>query len=164
MIRTLKQSDLISFIMFCQTRDQYSDFYITHERERLFLTDMKVCEKVFNLCLKHGDKCFISEKNGDIVGVALITGYSDKFHRKYLKIFAQDKKVIDDLFKMITWQVEEDLYIKIKKFNPVNFISQKWGFRFQGDIDKRVLLYRKYDKELAKHRKFNYVKADDNAF
>ncbi len=161
MIRTLTQKDLINFIDFCSTRDRFSDFYITLDNKRFFLNNQKMATKVFYNALKHGDKCFIKEENGCIKGVALITGFSDKFGRKYLKIFSDDVIVIDDLLKMVTWNFEIDLNIKIKKDNPIGKIAQRWGFQFQGSRGTEILFYRKFDKDLAKSRKFQYVKEGD---
>lgn len=162
MIRTLKQSDLLNFVDFCSTRDKFSDFYITVDNKRLFLNNPKNAMKVFYNCLKRNDKCFIKEDKMGISGIALVTGYSDKFSRKYLKIFSEDVQIIDDLLKMITWNLDIDLNIKIKKDNPVGKVAQRWGFQFQRSQDREILFFRKFNKALGQNRKFAYVKEGDD--
>lgn len=153
MIRSLKHKDLINFVSFCSQRDKFSDFYVTKNDKRLFLNNQKIAEKVFNDCLKNGDKSFIYEENNEIKGVLLIVGYSDKSDRKYIKILANDEKVMDSLFKMLMWTINTDLYLKIRKDNPIlKFLQngiykerQQYKYFFimigeRGQNNERVLL------------------------
>lgn len=157
MIRPLNKKDFSNFIYFCSTRDKYSDFYITKDNQRLFLNNQKVAEKVFKNCLKAGDKSFVYEENGIIKGVLLIVGYADKFDRKYIKVMASEEKVLSALFKMLVWKVDSDLYLKIRKDNPIlKFLekptSEKMTYRYffilagdRGANNERVLLIYKPD-------------------
>lgn len=119
MIRPLKLKDLNNFVLFCSQRDKFSDFYITQEEKRLFLNDPKVAEKVFKDCVKRGDKSFIFEEDGMIKGVLLIVGYANKQERKYIKIFAHEERIVTGLIKMLAWTVDANLYLKIRKDNPI---------------------------------------------
>lgn len=120
MIRPLKKTDLSNFIYFCVKRD--SDFYITRNNRRLYLTILKVAKSVFNDCMKNGEKCFIKENNNQIVGIMLITGFKDNFERKYLKILANSKDDSRDLFRYLQWQKIKNLFIKTKK-NNIHFVK-----------------------------------------
>jgi len=157
MIRHLISKDLINFVDFCSTRDKCSDFYVTKDNQRLFLNNRQIAEKVFNDCLKRGDKSFIFEEDGMIKGALLIVGYADKHDRKYIKVFAHEERIITALFKMLAWTIDCDLYLKIRKDNPIlkclekptsDKISYRYFFIMAGDRganNERVLLIYKPD-------------------
>ncbi len=154
MIRLLKNSDKQNFLYFCQSnRDPYSDFYITKDRKRLYLTDINVAKTVFNNCLKRGDQCFVKEEHDNIVAIMLITGFSDGFERKYVKILATNKDGSRDLFRFLQWQKIKNLFIKSRKTNihfvkydertkryKPSFFARKTGFRIIVVRDKEILL------------------------
>lgn len=175
MIRELKTKDLTNFLYYTSQRDRYSDFYITRDNKRLFLNDHKVAKKVFNNCLKHGDKCLIFEESGQIRGILLLTGIADKFDRKYLKMFCDNSEVALGLIKALNWNYNYDLYVKLKKYNPLTeillgtknynlFLKENldikrfrgFGFRYMGDRGqegKEVFLYRKYNPRITSVKK-----------
>lgn len=144
MIRTLKSKDLTNFLHYCSQKDHYNDFYITQDNKRLFLNNLKISKKVFYNCLKRGDKCLIYEENDSIKGILIITGYVDKFPRKYIKILSSNRKVLEGFFKILGWIYKFDLYLKVKKNNPIYNVSKEFGFKFQGSRGKEILLFRKY--------------------
>lgn len=117
MIRQLKSQDLVNFLDFCSKKDRYNDFYITEDNNRKYLTDLNVSKRVFNRCLKAGDKCYVKISSGEIRGILLITGFSDNFNRKYVSVFAESRKDTEDLFQFLNWQKLPELYIKAKKNN-----------------------------------------------
>ncbi len=126
--------------------DTYSDFYITRNNLRLYI---KENTDLLYSCLEKGDQMSFSEEKG----IAFITGFSDKAERKYLKILAKDNQSADHLLKALLWQVDYDLFAKIKKNNPIRQILQRNNFRFIGDRGKEVLLIRKYiPRETNKER------------
>ena len=153
MIRALQSKDLQNFLHFCAKRDSYSDFYITLNNHRLFLNNVQVAKKVFNDCLKFSDKCYIKEDNNLIVAVLLITGYKEKFERKYIKLLVSSKEDTRDLFRYLQWQNLKNLFIKSRK-NNMNFIkyderskmykpsyfARRIGFRIVAVRDKEILL------------------------
>ena len=122
MIRPVQTKDLKNFIYFCQNRDSFSDFYITKNNKRLFLTNIKIAKQVFTNCTKYADKCYIKEDNGEIKAILLINGYKDKFDRKYIKILSKNKKDFEDLFAYLQWQRLSNLFIKVKNTNT-NFVK-----------------------------------------
>lgn len=154
MLRLLKSSDKNNFIYFCQQRDIYSDFYITKDNKRLFLTDIKVAKNVFNDCMKHGEKCIIKEENNEIKAVLLIVGYKDKSVRKYLKILAKSKKDVKDLGAFLIWQnLPANVFIKVRKNNihivkydektkryKPSYAFRRVGFQVIAVREKEVLL------------------------
>ena len=115
--------------------DTYRDFYITKNNLRLFIQDNF---DVLLDCLKKGDKIAF-----DSFGVAIVTGYSDNSPRKYLKILTKDLKDVDQLLKIVYWNVKEDLFCKVKNTNPLKDILLKGGFTFIGGRGKEVLLMHK---------------------
>jgi len=120
-----------------ECNDPYGDSYVTKNNLRLFLRENS------NLLfegLSKGDKLVYEENEGFI----FIDGYSDKVPRKYLKILTKDEKITNKLLKSLQWYIQDDLYVKVKKNNPVKRILERNGFRFAGDRGKEILLSRKY--------------------
>ncbi len=117
--------------------DEYRDFYITQSNLRLFI---KENEHLLFEALKKGDKISFGLENG----IAFVTGWSDNSPRKYLKILSKDDSSADRLLKILLWNVKTDLYVKIKKNNPVLSVLQKNGFVFKGSRGREILLMRKY--------------------
>lgn len=129
-----KDKTLISQVL-VESEDVYGDAYITQNNLRLFIKENPLV--LFN-CISKGDKIAFSEKG---IGVAL--GYSDKSPRKYLKLLTLEDKEIPALIKRVSWDVSCDLYMKIKKNNPIRAIVEKHGFRFAGNRGKEILLIKK---------------------
>jgi hypothetical protein len=146
MIRELKKSDYLNFITFCSDS---KDFFITKNNQRLFLNNINNAILAFNTCIKHGDKSYILEENGKILGSLLVVGYSDKFERKYLKIFSQDKNVTVNLLRYFTWKHKSECYLKVKKESPLLSLinnrlfsynnTKKWGFKFNSNRGSEIL-------------------------
>lgn len=124
--------------MLSDMNDIYGDFYITRNNLRLFI---KENQNVLFDCLKKGDKIAFNEKS-----IAVICGFSDKSQRKYLKFLTEDLNDIEKFLKVINWNVDCDLYVKLKKNNPQKEMFQKNYFKFAGDRGKEVLLVRRNRK------------------
>jgi len=119
--------------------DLYSDFYYTRDNIRISLRDNP--EILFS-SLGKGDKIVLDSENEK--GIAVITGWSDKSPRKYVKILTRDEKLADKMLKIITWSLKCDLYVKIKKNNRLLKTFQRNFFKFVGDRGQEILLLRKY--------------------
>jgi hypothetical protein len=107
--------------------DTYSDFYITKNNLRLMIKDNF---DVLLDCLKKGDKIAFDDS-----GMTVITGYSDKSPRKYLKILVKDIKHVAPLLKILFWNVKErEVYIKLKNNNPLKnyLLSKPSVYTFEG--------------------------------
>jgi len=125
--------------------DPYGDYYITRLNLRLYIRQNK--ELLFEALAK-GDKLVYAEDKGMI----FVTGWSDNFDRKYVKILAVDNKSADKLLKVMLWNIKTDLYIKIKKNNPLLAILKENNYRFVGDRGLEVLLCRKYIPQEIKEK------------
>ena len=123
--------------------DVYGDFYITKNNLRLFI---KENQNVLFDALKRGDKIAFDDD-----GMAVICGFSDKADRKYLKILTKDVNRIDGYLKVIAWNLDCDLYVKIKKNNPLKEVLEKSYFRFAGNRGTEILLYRRARKHDTGH-------------
>lgn len=115
--------------------DLYGDFYITKNNLRLYI---KENQDVLFDSIKKGDKIVFSDD-----GIAVVIGFSDNMNRKYVRILGRDEKSIVDLLKVINWNLKCDLYLKIKKNNPLRKIAESQGFKFAGGRGKEVLLSRR---------------------
>jgi len=154
MLRPINAKDKSNFIYFCQFRDHYSDFYITKDDRRLYLTNIDNAKIAFNDCIKHGNKCFIKEENNEIKAVLLVVGFKDN---------------ILDLFSFLQWQDLDNLYMKVKtkntnfvKYDERNkrykpsYVLRKNGFSIFSIKDREAFL--KKEKMKFKYSKVKYNK------
>lgn len=134
--------------MLSELTDVYGDFYITRNNLRLFIKENL---NVLFDCLKKGDRIAFND-----AGVAVICGFSDKAERKYVKFLTKNPDDIANFLKVIAWNLNSDLYVKIKKNNPQRTVLEKNYFRFAGDRGKEILLVRR-------PRKYAERNADKNS-
>jgi hypothetical protein len=138
-----EQSEIASLI--CEITDIYGDFYLTKNNLRLFIKEN--LQTLFE-CLKKGDKIAYGE-----MGVAIITGFSDKMPRKYVKILTNKPEDATKLLQALHWEIKGDLYTKIKKNNPLKEVYEKNGFEFLGGRGKEILLIRKENKYVNRDKR-----------
>jgi hypothetical protein len=120
MIRNINSKDKVKFIEFCKEyKDYFYDNYITLERERKFLTEIKISKMIFNNIMKRGDKAIIYEENDSIKGVLIIVGFSDHFPRKYVKCLSNDIYIANKLFRFLNLNYNGQLFMKLKHNNPL---------------------------------------------
>ena len=119
--------------------DLYSDFYVTSNNIRIPLRDNP---EIFFKYLGRGDIIAYEEDNEK--GVALVTGWSDRSARKYVKVLTKDEHLASNLLKIINWSVNIDLFAKLKKNNPLIKVFQRNGYSFKGDRGSEILLMRQY--------------------
>ena len=117
--------------------DFYADFYLTKQNLRLFIKSN--LEILFEE-LDKGDLITYTNK-----GVLVVNGYSDNRDRKYVKILCDDLKTGDALLKSLE-DLKIDLFIKIKRTNPLKEVLEKNGFKFFKNRGKEMLL-KKISKE-----------------
>lgn len=168
MLRQITPKDKKNFVYFCKFRDPHSDFFITKDNKRLFLTNRKNAILAFNDCIKRGNKCFIKEENNEIKAVLLVVGFKDKFERKYVKVLAKSKRDILDLFSFLQWQDLTDLFMKvkvsntnfvryderIKRYKP-SYVLRKNGFSVISVRDREALLKKEEMKFKYNKVRFN---------
>ncbi|GAG74932.1 unnamed protein product, partial [marine sediment metagenome] len=56
---------------------------------------------------------------------------------------AKDNIVVDKLLKNLDWNISDDIFIKIKKNNPLKEILLRNKYRFIGDRGREILLMKK---------------------
>jgi hypothetical protein len=115
--------------------DIYRDFFITKNNLRLFIHDNT---ELFFSCLNNGDKIVFGEE-----GIAFVTGFSDKSPRKYLKILVKQPEDAQKLVSLINWNLDIELFVKLKVNNPIVEVLKKIGFEFMAGRGKEVLLIQK---------------------
>jgi hypothetical protein len=166
MIRKLKTKDLLNFQDFCST---------TKTLDNPFLA-----KRIFNDSVKRSNHALISFEKDNIEGVLLVTGFIEKNPKKFVKLIVNDIKVADKLLEAYIWNCKTDLYIRIKKDNPIfrvlvgdNFYFQVTkkekdnqsfltnGFRLVEQKDGDLLLFRKYDPRFDYTIKQTFIKEDD---
>jgi len=156
MIKRLNHKDTLNFYEFIKRiGDKFEDFYLTENKTRIMIDDLKVANKL----LRYQEVYAIQEK--EIKGILLIL--REKGYRTYIKILAENSKYAQDLFKYINWNFNGELFLKIKKLNPITRIVQllnirkfpKYGFEFLGSRGLENLYIRK-KREIRKNDRHDY--------
>lgn len=137
-----KEKSTVTFLLE-ELTDIYGDFYVTKNNIRLFIKENP--DILFD-GVKKGDKLVYDEN-----GIGVIVGYSDNAPRKYLKVLAKDDKNVENIIKRISWDMECDLYVKIKKNNPLKKVFESNYFQFIGGRGREILLVRRRRKNNVKH-------------
>ncbi len=148
MIRPLTLKDKISVYEFViRTKDTWQDFYITSNKQRTFLTDLKLIEKLLKYQI-----LVALEESGEIKALLMIL--KEKGFRTYIKVLAEKNDQIYDLMKWLNWNYNCELFIKTKKINPLSKIAQKFFFNFIGDRGQEILLV-KNKREIKNDKPLN---------
>lgn len=122
--------------------DKYKDFYITVNKERKYnftFSDVNYLLNRYN--------CYGLFDN-ELKGILII--YKEKGFRSYLKILADNNVIVDKLIKYLMWHNKEELFVKLKKLNPIVNVLRKYRFSFLGDRGSEVLLNYKPEKVIKK--------------
>jgi len=137
MIERLNKRNMMDVYEFVQKiKDRFEDFYITCENQRLFLTDFKLITKI----LEKQEIYSVYDKG--VKGLMII--FKEKGFRPYIKILSENRKAESALIKYLMMNFsEQDLYIKVKKENPLAKYLKYFGFVQTGDRGLEVLLFRK---------------------
>jgi hypothetical protein len=134
-------TEVLEFIH--KIKDCYKDMYITDNKERIFLNNLKLITKL----LKYQEIYILKDK--EIKGLLMI--YRSKGYRPYVKLLAENSKYTIDMLKFLKWTFgEKDLYFKLKKENPLSEQIKKTGFSMIGDRGKELLFFKKGMKQLYK--------------
>lgn len=133
MIRRLRSKDIYTVIDFINNvKDYCLDFYITIKRDRIFINNIKLIEKLLKTQEMYGNF-----NNGSLKSIFMI--YREKGFRPYLKILAKKEDYLL-IFNFIKWQFENiDLYFKIKKYHFLSKKIKEYGFISIGDRGKELL-------------------------
>jgi hypothetical protein len=144
MIIKLNHHDALSVYEFIlRNPDKYQDFYLTENKKRIFLNNLSIISKI----LKNQTVYAIEESEIKALFIIL----KEKGYRTYIKILSSNDKYTQDLFKFINWNINEEIYLKIKKLNPITRLLQivnikkipVYGFKFLGARGLENLYIRK---------------------
>lgn len=116
MLRKIKKSDKTNFLYFASQN--------------------KSLINLFNDFIKEKKLAFISEENDLINGLIYVYKKDDY----YLKIFANSKKVTNNLLKILFWHWKKEIYVEINEDDKTGFILKSNGFRINSKKDDTFLL------------------------
>lgn len=144
MISRLNIKNKIDMFEFVQrVKDKYEDYYITKNKSRLMINDLKLIENILKTYEVYG-----LDSNG-LKGILIII--RDKGFRPYIKLLTENSKYTIDFLKWIKWNYfEKDLYMKLKKNNPLTQTIRKTGFIKIGNRGNEDLFFKKGLKQLFK--------------
>lgn len=114
--------------------DYIGDFYLTSNNLRLYVREN--LEILFEL-LEKGDKIVYCNE-----GIGIVNGYADKFKRKYVKLLTNNFKTGDEILQLIIWDSEQNLWVKLKKNNPLLEVFKNNGFLYVQNRGQEELLTR----------------------
>ncbi len=121
--RLSKKEETAIINILYEISDVYGDFYITKDNLRLSIRENK--EFLFR-DLERGDYIVYNE-----TGMAVVVGFADKSNRKYVKMLAKNNGVADALMVTLLAEItEKELYVKMKKNNPLLKVFEYWGFEW----------------------------------
>jgi len=128
-------SELIGFL----AENNTNDFYITSNNERIVVQDADS----LNTLLENCTDIFIEDNGGSINGIVAIweAKGGDKV-RSYVKLLAIDLNVASNLLKALVYNINKELFIKIKKDSALLPIFKNHNFKFKNGRGKEILLYR----------------------
>jgi len=131
MIIKLKEKNLIDILELTnRVKDDFSDFFITKNRERKFINNIETIKYVLKKF-----ECFgIYDK--DLSGIAFV--YHDKGFRYYIKFLSFYNSTANKLIQHILWHNDKELFIKIKKENKI--LKYLNSFSEIGSRGKEILL------------------------
>ena len=118
-------------------------FYFTKNNRRQFINN----SKTFRQLLKETNCSLIYEdgETEDYNGLILVwksINPENNSVRHYVKIIAENEKIVEALLRMLVWNYFGELYVKIEKSHPNIKIFQNKGWSFRGGRGKEILLYR----------------------
>jgi len=163
MIERLKLKNTIDVYDLILRMGKNQDFYITENKRRIFITELKLIQKL----LKYQEIYGLFDKG--LQGIFLI--YREKGFRPYLRFLVGDKKVAKDLLKFVLWNYKEELFCKVRKdsilIEKIEFqrnlksityytLLKSKPWKFKGDRGMEVLFYKerfikKEEKDDSRH-------------
>lgn len=134
---TKTEQDKVKNILLNLT-DLYAEFYLTISNLRVFIKEN--LDLLFDK-LDEGDKITYNDR-----GILIINGFADNRDRKYIKLIYEDLKVANSLLEKLE-DINIEVFIKIKRNNPLKTILEKNGFKLLKNRGKEILMIKNKSKE-----------------
>lgn len=137
MIVTLKSKkkemrDLVEVLENCNTED----FYVTENNQRVFVKDSNSLNKL----LKNSHHVYF-ENEDKRKGIILVwKSFGGDKARQFIKIVADTPEQARGLLKMLLWNYNKELFVKLKKGSPFINIFLEKKFKFLGGRGSELLL------------------------
>jgi hypothetical protein len=149
--RICKKADYPGLLSFIKQNFDY-DFYYTKENSRFYVTDIYHLKQF----IKDSLLSYTYQLHGDHHGVILLwksVGGGKK--RFYIKIQADTLGIAKDLLTVLLWNIDREVFIKIRKDNKFLPVLRNKGFKFLGGRGIQVLLSFKPKKDKKDGRHYN---------
>ena len=139
--------NLVSLLDFVQNNfDQ--DFYLTQQNERIYPTEIYQLKELF----KNSSLFYYLEKNGDYVAFVLVwKSFGGDKKRYYVKLLAKNIEAASDVMRVLLWNIDNELHVKLNKKHSFLSVFRRNGFKFVGGRGRQVLLRR--DKPIKQKKK-----------
>ena len=116
------------------------DFYFTENNSRYYITDEITLKKLF----RSSDDIYVTEKDGDYSGIILLwRSKSGMTNRYYVKLVAINTEVAKNLLTALVWNIDKEVFVKIRKNSKFLKVFKSKGFKFKGGRGVQILLKRK---------------------
>jgi hypothetical protein len=133
MIQRLKLKQNLDVLeMISRVKDYYQDFYLTINKERIYINNLRLIEKLLKYQEVYG--VYTTELKG------IMVIYREKGFRPHVKFLTEKRDYTFDLLKHLNWNFSEELFAKVKVANPLSKILQMKGFIFKGNRGEEILL------------------------
>lgn len=140
MIRKIKHTDNLLFWEFCEKNIQI-------EYSKLLFRELIEDKKVN----------YISENNKEINGLLFIS----KEDKNYLTLIVKNKNIAENLLRVLTWNYNKPLYVKINNNDKIGFTLKKYGFRIIDKVNNQFILFK--DKGVYNGKYNNSKHHNDNS-
>jgi len=144
MVEKYSKNDFLSLLDFVR-HNSSEDFYVTNNNSRQIIKDDSSVKQFLKEC----SNIFIVEERGDIIGIiGLWESKGNNLSRFYIKLNSLTDEVADKLLNVFIWNVNKELYAKIKKNSKFYKVFRNNRFNFIGDRGSEVLLYNPNRKKI----------------
>jgi len=129
-----------SCIVDCINKHSNYDFYFTEDNSRIYISDEPSLKKLF----KNTNNIFVLKERGEYKGIILVwKSIGGELTRYYVKLCCDTASTAEKLLTVLLWNINKELYIKLRKDSEYLEVFRKKGFKFKGGRGIQVLLSRK---------------------
>ncbi len=131
--------DAIDIMEFLTEHFDY-DFYFTVDNNRIYVTT----EESLKQLLKDSRHVYTLREKGDLLGIVLLwKSKGGGVERYYVKLSASSLDNAQKLLSVLLWNIDKEVFVKLRKDSKYLYVYKNKGFRFQGSRGVQVLLQRK---------------------